>query len=52
MRRGNIRGTLLVDQRTLSLGETMKVRARLLDAEFEPFLAENVQIEVEQPDGR
>lgn len=52
MRRGNIRGTLLVDQKTLSLGETIKVRARLLDAEFEPYLADSVQIEVEQPDGR
>ena len=52
MRRGNPRGTLIVDQHTLSLGETIKVRARLLDAEFEPFSAENIQIEVEQPDGR
>jgi len=52
MRRGNPRGTLLVDQQSLSLGETIKIRARLLDAEFEPFSAENIQIEVEQPGGR
>ncbi len=52
MRRGNPRGTLIVDQQSLALGETIKIRARLLDAEFEPFSAENIQIEIEQPDGR
>ncbi len=52
MRRGNPRGTLIVDQQSLSLGETIKIRARLLDAEFEPYSAQSIQIEVEQPDGR
>lgn len=52
MRRGNTRGTLLIDRQTLSLGEMIKVRAGLLDADFEPFLAKNVIIEVEQPNGR
>ena len=52
MRRSNPRGTLLVDQDVIRLGDSMKIRARLLDAEFEPLVADSVAIEVEQPDGR
>ncbi len=52
LRRSNPRGTLLVDQQTVRLGEMIKVRARLLDANFEPLQVEGVDIEVERPDGR
>jgi len=52
LRRSNPRGTLLVDQDVIRLGDSIKVRARLLDADFEAFKADQVDIEVERPDGR
>src|SRR5690606_18106267 len=38
LRRSNPRGTLLVDQETIRLGDSLKIRARLLNAEFEPLI--------------
>ncbi|WP_339744230.1 vWA domain-containing protein [uncultured Rubinisphaera sp.] len=52
LRRSNPRGSLLVDQETVRLGEMIKIRSRLLDAEFEPLLADKIDIEIETPDGR
>ncbi|WP_013630983.1 VWA domain-containing protein [Rubinisphaera brasiliensis] len=52
LRRSNPRGTLLVDQDVIRLGDSIKVRARLLDADFEAYEADQVDIEVERPDGR
>ncbi|MCA8986703.1 MAG: VWA domain-containing protein [Planctomycetaceae bacterium] len=52
MKRSNPRGTLLVDQAVVPLGDVVKIRARLLDAEFEAYRSERVDLEVETPDGR
>ncbi|HBN76441.1 MAG TPA: hypothetical protein DD473_11605 [Planctomycetaceae bacterium] len=52
LRRSNPRGSLLVDQETVRLGEMIRIRSRLLDAEFEPLIAEKIDIEIETPDGR
>ena len=52
LRRSNPRGSLLVDRDVIRLGDSMKIRARLLNAEFEPLIEERITIEVEQPDGR
>lgn len=52
LRRSNPRGALLVDRDVIRLGDSMRIRARLLDAEFEALVQDQVTIEVEQPDGR
>jgi hypothetical protein len=51
-KRGTKRGVLLPESRRLLLGQTARVRARLLDAQFQPLVADSVPLEVFTPAGR
>ncbi len=51
-KRGTKRGVLLPETRKLLLGQTARLRARLLDAQFQPLDLESVTLEVIDPRGR
>ncbi|HUQ72030.1 MAG TPA: hypothetical protein VM165_21035, partial [Planctomycetaceae bacterium] len=51
-KRGTKRGVLLPESRKLLLGQTVRIRARLLDAQFQPLVADNVALEVIAPSGK
>lgn len=52
MRRGTKRGTLLVERSDYVLGQTVTVRARVLDPQFQPLQQEAVTLEVYDPTGK
>lgn len=51
-RRGTRRGVLLPESRQVVLGRTLRVRARVLDGQFNPLTADSLPIDVIRPDGR
>jgi hypothetical protein len=51
-KRGAKRGVLLPEARRLLIGQTARIRARLLDAQFEPLSAESVTLDVVDPAGK
>ncbi len=50
--RGSSRGTLLTERQRYGLGQTISVRARLLDDRLQPLEAPHVPLEVIDPQGR
>ncbi len=52
MKRGTRRGVLLPETRKLLLGQTARIRARLLDARFQPLSMNDVPLEVVDPTGK
>ncbi|MBM81741.1 MAG: hypothetical protein CMJ78_14270 [Planctomycetaceae bacterium] len=52
MTRGTKRGMLLTERETYYLGQTIRVRAQLLNAEFEPLITDSVKMEVYDPNGK
>ncbi len=52
LNRGDKHGILLLERNEYILGETVRVRARLMDAKLQPLLVESVPMEVIDPDGR
>lgn len=51
-KRGTKRGVLLPEVRKLTLGQTARLRARLLDAQFQPLIADSVTLDVLNPQGK
>lgn len=51
-KRGTKRGVLLPEVRKLTLGQTARLRARLLDAQFQPLDLDTVTLEVFDPQGK
>uniref|UniRef100_A0A7C4LQ87 VWA domain-containing protein n=1 Tax=Schlesneria paludicola TaxID=360056 RepID=A0A7C4LQ87_9PLAN len=51
-KRGAKRGVLLPEARKLLLGQTARIRARLLDAQFEPLELDSVPLDVLDPTGK
>jgi len=51
-KRGTKRGVLLPEVRKLTLGQTARLRARLLDAQFQPLVMDSVTLEVLDPQGK
>lgn len=52
MKRGTNRGTLLLDRSEYLLGQTIALRAHLLDPQFQELTLDAVPIELFDPDGR
>ena len=52
LRRGTTRGMLLVERNEYSLGQTVRIRASLLNPQLEPLDAENVPFEIYDPNDR
>jgi hypothetical protein len=52
LKRGNNRGTLLLERNQFVLGQTVRVRAQITDPQFDPLVAESVFAEVFDPNGR
>ncbi len=52
LKRGNNRGTLLLERNQFVLGQTVRVRAQLTDPQFDPLVADSVGAEIFDPDGR
>lgn len=52
LKRGNTRGTLLLERNQYVLGQTVRVRAQLLDPQFNPVTDDSVSLDVFDPDGR
>jgi hypothetical protein len=52
LKRGNNRGTLLLERTQYVRGQTVRVRAQLLSPQFEPLVAPSITAEVYDPDGR
>ncbi len=52
LKRGTNRGTLLLDRSEYLLGQTITLRAHLLDPQFQELTDETVAIELFGPDGR
>jgi len=51
-KRGTKRGLLMPDSHKLLIGQTLRVRARVLDAKYDPLEAETVSLEVYDPSGK
>jgi hypothetical protein len=51
-KRGTRRGILLPESRKLILGQTVRIRTRLLDAQFLPLVADAVTLDVVTPSGK
>ena len=51
-KRGTKRGLLMPDSHKLLIGQTSRVRARLLDAKYDPLEAPSVSLEVFDPTGK
>jgi len=51
-KRGTKRGLLMPDSHQLLIGQTSRIRARVLDAKFDPLEAETVTLEVYDPVGK
>lgn len=52
LKRGNARGTLLLERSQYVLGQTVRVRAQILDAQFEPLAAASIAADVFDSTGR
>lgn len=52
LKRGTKHGLLIPESRRVSLGQTVRIRARLLNARFEPLELDTVPLEVFEPSGR
>lgn len=52
LKRGTLRGMLLLERNQYLLGQTAHVRALLSDAQFQPLVAESVSCDVYDPAGR
>lgn len=52
LKRGTRRGRLLVDSQRATLGQNLRLRARLLDSQFQPLAMDSVPLEVIDPNGR
>lgn len=52
LKRGNNRGTLLLERTQYVLGQTVRVRGQILNPQFEPFTADSVTADVYDPQGR
>ena len=52
LKRGNNRGTLLLERSQYILGQTVRVRAQVMNPQFEPLVTDAVAAEVFNPDGR
>ena len=52
LKRGNNRGTLLLERTQYVRGQTVRVRAQLLNPQFEPLVAPSITAEVYDPNGR
>jgi hypothetical protein len=51
-KRGAKRGVILPEARKLLIGQTARIRARLLDAQFQPLVADSVALDVTDPTGK
>lgn len=51
-KRGTKRGLLMPDSHKLMIGQTSRVRARVLDAKYEPLEAATISLEVYDPTGK
>jgi hypothetical protein len=51
-KRGTKRGLLMPDSHKFLIGQTVRVRARVLDAKYEPLEAPSVSLEVYDPTGK
>ncbi|HEY0982695.1 MULTISPECIES: hypothetical protein [unclassified Schlesneria] len=51
-KRGTKRGLLMPDSRKLLIGQTLRVRARVLDAKYDPLEAETVTLDIHDPAGK
>lgn len=51
-KRGTKRGVLLPEARKLFIGQTARIRARLLDAQFQPLKLPELALEVRDPTGK
>ncbi|HUQ69203.1 MAG TPA: hypothetical protein VM165_06760 [Planctomycetaceae bacterium] len=52
LKRGTKHGLLIPETRRLSLGQTVRIRARLLNGQFQPLDLESVRLEVYDPNGK
>lgn len=52
LKRGTLRGMLLLERNQYLLGQTAHVRALLSDAQFQPLSAESVNCDIYDPSGR
>jgi hypothetical protein len=52
LKRGTNRGVLLLENEKYTLGASVHVRARVLDQQFQPLVAERVTLEAYDPAGR
>lgn len=52
LKRGTKHGLLIPESRRVSLGQTVRVRARLLNTQFQPLELEDVRLEVYDPSGK
>ena len=51
-KRGTKRGLLMPDSHKLLIGQTLRIRARVLDAKYDPLEAETVSLDVYDPNGK
>jgi hypothetical protein len=51
-KRGGARGTLLTERQRYTIGQTVRVRANLLDQLSNPLIVESVEVDVTDPKGR
>ena len=51
-KRGTKRGLLMPDSHKLLIGQTLRIRARVLDAKFDPLEADAVTLDVYDPNGK
>ncbi|MDA1162624.1 MAG: VWA domain-containing protein [Planctomycetota bacterium] len=52
LKRGNNRGTLLLERNQYVLGQTVRLRAQLTDPQFEPLITDAIGAEIFDPGGR
>ena len=52
LKRGTNRGTIILERNQYVLGQTVRVRAQLVDPQFNPLTADSVEVEVYDPEGR
>jgi hypothetical protein len=52
LKRGTKHGLLIPEARRVTLGQTVRVRARLLNGQFQPLDLDTVRLEVFEPSGR
>jgi hypothetical protein len=52
LKRGNNRGTIIVERTQYVLGQTVRVRAQVLDPQFTPITDSGIEMEVFDPSGK